>query len=173
MPKPKRPVSVAQLICDALLRLIEGGRPYQEITIQEIVNEAGACRNSFYRNFSSKEEIFQKRFREIGHEAPVSETVQPSVDFYGVFRDACQKYQKYHRFFKCYYIADPKSYFDTITNHVILSNAADGASDISPVDYYAYACRAWIGLGVITEWFLRGCDVSIDTLVNVVREHQL
>lgn len=173
MPKIKRLVSVSQLICDALLRLIEGGRPYSEITIQEIVDEAGTCRNSFYRNFKSKEDIFQKRFLEIGDETDASEALPAHFDFYDVFKAACQKFQKHSRFFRCYYTADPKSYFDTIISHVILSNSPGRSPDISPADYYAYACRAWIGIGVITEWFLRDCDIPVDDLVEIVRQHRL
>lgn len=100
MPKVKRPVSVSELICDALLRLIKRGRPYAEITIQEIADEAGACRNSFYRNCSSK-------------------------------------------------------------------------ADISAKDYDTYACCVWIGIVVITEWFLRDCDIPIEELVEIVRSHRL
>lgn len=173
MPKVKRTASVSELICDALLRLIERGRPYAEISIQELVDEAGTCRNSFYRNFKSKEDVFRKRFLEISSEADASEEAPARLDFYEIFGAACRKFYQYRRFFRCYYTADPGSYFDTITGHVILSNSPGRSPDISPADYYAYACRAWIGIGVITEWFMRDCDVPIEELVEIVRNHRL
>lgn len=173
MPKVKRLVSVSELICDALLRLVESGRPYGSITIQEIVDEAGVCRNSFYRNYSSKEEIFQKRFLAICNEADAAQAVPQHFDFYDIFEAACRKFYQHRRFFRCFYTADPRSYFDTITGHVILTNSPGRSPDISASDYYTYACRAWIGIGVITEWFLRDCDIPIEELVEIVRTHRL
>lgn len=89
------------------------------------------------------------------------------------YASACRKFYRHRRFFRCYYTADPKSYFDTITGHVILSNSPGGSPEIPAADYYTYACRAWIGIGVITEWFLRDCDIPIGELVDIVRRHKL
>ena len=173
MPKVKRLVSVSELICEALLRLIEHGRPYSEISIQEIVDEAGVCRNSFYRNYSSKENIFQKRFLAICSESEQNDPLPQVYDYYDVLRAACVTFQKHRRFFRCYYLAEPRSYFDTITGQVIRTNAPPSVTEPGPAEYYAYACRAWIGIGVITEWFMRDCDISVDELVEIVRSHRL
>lgn len=37
----------------------------------------------------------------------------------------------------------------------------------------AGACRARIGISVITEWFLRDCAIPIEELVEIVRAHWL
>lgn len=173
MPKIKRLVSVSHMICDALLRLIEQGRPYAEIGIQEIVNEAGVCRNSFYRNFTSKEDVFKKRFLEICEETDVDSVSTDHCDYYDIFRHIGQKFQKHRRFFRCYYTADPKSYFDILSAHAIRSNAPEVETPLSADAYYTYACRAWLGIGVITEWFLRDCDLPVEELVEIVKKHQL
>lgn len=174
MPKNKRMVPVSALICEGLLRLIEADqKPYSEITIQDIVDEAGVCRNSFYRNFSSKEDIFQKKFLEICEETDNFASKSKRYDYFDILRTVCQKFQKHSRFFRCYYKADLKSYFDTITSHVIFSNAPENTATLSPTDYYTYACRAWIGIGVVTEWLRRDCDISIDALVAIVSELKL
>ena len=66
MPKRKRPVKVTELILGGLCHLIEQGeKPYSELTIQDIVDEAGVCRNSFYRNYTTKDDIFQKKLWEL------------------------------------------------------------------------------------------------------------
>ena len=203
MSKIKRLISVSDMICDALLSLIEKGRPYAEISIQDIVDEAGVCRSSFYRNYKSKDDIFQKRFREIcegkarsskegtakagaakegtakarsskGTAVPKDPPYpSPHLDFFEIFRAACFEFSQHRRFFRCYYTADARSYFDTITRHVIATNAPVPGASVPPEDYYTYACRAWIGIGVITEWFLRDCDIPVDELVEIVKRHKL
>jgi AcrR family transcriptional regulator len=65
MPKEKRPCKVTALICEALCQLIQEKRPYEDISLQEIVDKAGVCRNSFYRNYHSKEDIFKEKFQEV------------------------------------------------------------------------------------------------------------
>lgn len=47
-----------QYIAEALLLLLEK-KPYIDITIHEITNKAGVNRSTYYRNFSSKENIVQ------------------------------------------------------------------------------------------------------------------
>jgi len=173
MPKAKRLESVSQMICDALLRLIEQGIPFEEITVQQIVDEAAVCRNSFYRNFRSKNDIFQKRFEEICRETDIDGKTAGKQDFFDIFRIVCKKFQKHSRFFRCYYTADPRAYFDTIISCVIRSNSPEMDADISPAAHYTYACRAWMGIGVITDWFQRDCDIGIEELVEIVRAHKL
>jgi AcrR family transcriptional regulator len=43
--------------------LIEENKPYETLSLQEIVDRAGVCRNSFYRNYRSKEDIFKAQFQ--------------------------------------------------------------------------------------------------------------
>lgn len=49
---------------DALLKLMHTEN-YQEITIQEITDHAGLSRRTFYRNYSSKDEILEGYFYKI------------------------------------------------------------------------------------------------------------
>lgn len=174
MPKVKRLVSVSDMICEALLRLIEAGeKPYNEITIQDVVDEAGVCRNSFYRNYRSMDDVFRKKFMEICGESDPEDMVRDGLDYFDVFQSACLQYQKHRRFFQCYYKANPKSYFDTISSRVILSNTTQEVVGLSSEEYYTYACRAWIGIGLTTEWLGRGCDVSAEELTEILRHFVL
>ena len=175
MPQRKRTARVSDLITDGLCRLIEKGqKPYSEITIQDIVDEAGVCRNSFYRNFSSKEQIFRNKFMEVasekgqGNEAPVL-----SISYYNIFRDVAEQMKKHKRFFLCYYKAYARAYFDTIIGRAIDSNTTDAISKVPPAEYYVFACRAWIGVGVLTEWLKRGCDLSVEALVGILSSFEL
>lgn len=49
-------------IVDALMRLLRERR-YQDISVSELVQAAGVCRASFYRNFACKEDVVDEYFR--------------------------------------------------------------------------------------------------------------
>ena len=163
------------MITDGLCRLIEAGeKPYAEITIQDIVEEAGVCRNSFYRNFASKDDIFRKKFLEISSEG--GRDAQPTdgpLSYYGIFRAVAEQMKTHRRFFLCYYRADARAYFDTIIGRAIDSNTTEAIARVSPAEYYVFACRAWIGVGVLTEWLRRGCDLTVDALVDLLTRFEL
>lgn len=54
-------------ITEALLELM-GEKPFSEISVIEIVNRAGVARQSYYRNFASKEEVVEEFFEELHQE---------------------------------------------------------------------------------------------------------
>ena len=55
----KRELSVAQYITNSLFELMNA-KPYNDISITEITDKANVNRVSFYRNFTSKEDIIDK-----------------------------------------------------------------------------------------------------------------
>ena len=55
----KRELSVAQYITNSLFELMKA-KPYNDISITEITDKAKVNRVSFYRNFTSKEDIINK-----------------------------------------------------------------------------------------------------------------
>ena len=57
--KKKRELSVAEYITNSLFELMKI-KPYNEISITEITDKAKVNRVSFYRNFTSKDEIVKK-----------------------------------------------------------------------------------------------------------------
>lgn len=57
-PSDKQNFLAKDLIIQALLALM-GQKPYSEITISEITKKAGVSRISYYRNYSSKEDIIR------------------------------------------------------------------------------------------------------------------
>lgn len=163
----KREKRAKDRIYEALIRLISSSdKPYEDLTIQDIVDEAEVCRNSFYRSFQSKNDIFQEKFMEIANE---SGKLIHSFDgspitkiFYSFFETA----RRNRQFLLCFYEAMPKVYFDTFTGIIIHSNLGSrDLKDVPSEDYYRYACRAWITVGILTEWMKRGCDESTDWMV--------
>ena len=171
MPYKKRDKTVKERIYLALIRLISSDRkPSDQLTIQEIVDEAGVCRNSFYRNFLSKDDIFTDKFQEV---AIQSGKIMKSLhgDFvsdmiFSFFETA----RLNKEFLLCFYKAAPKKYFDTFTGVIIESNIADKTEEVSPQDYYTYAARAWITVGILTEWISRDCDMPIQDIIVSFRK---
>ena len=53
-----------ECIVSALLQLIEK-KPLSTITISELCQKAGVSRMTFYRNYGSKEDVFDKNLKDI------------------------------------------------------------------------------------------------------------
>ncbi|HIS47816.1 MAG TPA: TetR/AcrR family transcriptional regulator [Candidatus Scybalocola faecigallinarum] len=54
---------VCECITQSLFRLMKR-KPYNKITVTDLVQEAGVSRNSFYRNYQSTEEIIRQFLEE-------------------------------------------------------------------------------------------------------------
>ncbi len=67
MSNEGRNTYVINHITDSLIKLM-GEKPFNDISISELCDLAGAGRASFYRNFETKEDVLKKRLREIWHE---------------------------------------------------------------------------------------------------------
>ena len=65
-------------LSEAMLKLIKSGKSFEEISIQEIVEEAGFSRMAYYRNFKEKADILRHHF-DIITEKFIQET---NTDFY-------------------------------------------------------------------------------------------
>ncbi len=174
MPNVKRRETVTEMICSAMLNLIENGEPYESISVQQLIREAKVCRNSFYRHYKTMDDVFRKGFERICSDDSKGNANDNQVhDFYSIFEHVCRIVKKNKRFFRAYYEVATKDYFSTIIGHVIKTNALEPSEEVPLADYYNYACRTWMGIGIVTDWMLRGFDLSIEELVEVVKHHEL
>ncbi len=82
-------------IFNALMTLL-GKKPYEEIKIANITDEAGVARQSFYRNFTSKDDIIRKFIEGI-----VDEYVEKVQLKYK--KDGFDAYELYLIYFKTFY----------------------------------------------------------------------
>jgi AcrR family transcriptional regulator len=168
MPPKKRPCKVTSLICEALCSLIEEKRPYESISLQEIVDKAGVCRNSFYRNYRTKEDIFKGRFKDINKETDLVLRANCELSNYAIVEAIAETMKRNREFLLCFYQANPKLYFDTLISQIESSNTTEPISAVSPEEYYVFASRAWITIGVLTEWLQRGCDISAQVIAKMI-----
>lgn len=72
-----KPCVVKQYLTEAAFRLMEK-KDYRYISVSELVNTAGVCRASFYRNYlcveSIVDEYLENTFKEIYYKYPMSQT---------------------------------------------------------------------------------------------------
>jgi AcrR family transcriptional regulator len=169
MPQEKRPCKVTSLICDALCGLIEEKRTYETLSLQEIVDRAGVCRNSFYRNYHNKEDIFKERFQEICEESDRLLAAESTLTLYEIVHSIAIVMERNRRFLLCFYQANAKLYFETLIHQIEKSNTPKPISSVSPEEYYLFASRAWVTIGVLTEWLQKGCDIPADKIAALLQ----
>jgi AcrR family transcriptional regulator len=169
MPQAKRPCKVTSLICDALCALIEENKSYETLTLQQIVDRAGVCRNSFYRNYHSKEDIFKEKFSEICEESDRFLGEKADLTLYEIVYSIATVMERNRRFLLCFYQASAKLYFDTLIRQIEKSNTPKPISSLDPDEYYLFASRAWVTIGVLTEWLQRGCDIPAEKIANLLQ----
>ena len=171
MPYRKRSASVKDRITEALCSLIiDDGIPYQQISIQELVDKAEVCRNSFYRNYGTMEDILVSRFLQVKEESDELFRKVKEKDIHTLLlsiRTACRNNR---RFLLCFYQAAPNIYLSYFVRTVLRSNTTEDPDLLDPDSYYLFAGRAWILAGLATEWIWRDCDISPEQLAGIIEK---
>lgn len=157
------------MIFEALcVLIIDKKREITTISVKDIAEEAGVCRNSFYRNFGSIDEILLKKMDAVWGTTVIDEGIER---YEGVERALYYYFsvvRSNERFFRAFYLSNPGRYFEIFSKKIILSNSGIDVDQVPPKDYYRYACRAWVGVGIMTEWLFRDFDLSIDEMIRLV-----
>ncbi len=84
----------------SLLKLMEQ-KPFSKISIQEISNEAQLDRRTFYRNFSSKEDILSFHIKNLSDELVASLLEEPTLNIPTVLKIFFEKAEKHKTFLIC------------------------------------------------------------------------
>lgn len=165
----KRKASAAQLIYEALCTLlIDEGRDYAGLNIQDIVEKAGVCRNSFYRNYTSIDDILISKYDQIFVPEAERKTESEPPDAYEFLFSVFSLVKENRRFFLAFYYSNTRKYFERISSYLIATNTQRNIREVDPSDYYHYAAKVWISLGLLTEWVIRGCDLPIGDLCRQI-----
>ena len=98
MKRTKRTDQSKQLISEALLELM-GHFPYEEIAISPICEHSTVSRNTFYRNFSTKDSVLnyylEKKCKTIIREFELNETYDPLSPTH---EDLVRVYQRFYEY---------------------------------------------------------------------------
>lgn len=158
---------------DSLLKLMQTEK-YQEITIQEITDYAGLSRRTFYRNYSSKDEILEGYFYRIWQDYRLfilHETDLSLPNIAKVFFTEMQKHQ---------------DFLLLINRHQLLPLFLAKVDELLPLAFYAtkgeqflfppksiqYALKFSTGgfMRILTQWLNGGAQESPEDMAEIVRD---
>ncbi|MCQ2558036.1 MAG: TetR/AcrR family transcriptional regulator [Oscillospiraceae bacterium] len=71
-----KPPVVKDYLTEALFQLLQE-KPYHRITINELVNRAGVCRASFYRNYLTMDQIIEEYLQNLFHQIYTEHPLDP------------------------------------------------------------------------------------------------
>ncbi len=150
----------------ALLILLSK-KPLNDISISELVDEAGVGRASFYRNFDSKEDILKLHIRSLFNEW-IKEWDKQNVILSEQIYNMIQHFEKHNRFYKLlnergliYLLKDVIIGFFKLSNEDVKEKA------------YASAFAAYTLYGWIDVWFQRGMRESADEMAEMFKSQGL
>lgn len=148
-------------ITEGLFQLMER-KDYNKITITDITNRAGVNRVTFYRNFSSKEEVIksylEQSFKEWGSiwEASGDTNIQRQIFRY---------FDENRRVILLLYKADLQHF---LAQNILI--ACGYNKEEENVISYMKSFVAYGIFGWCNEWYLRGMHESLDDMVKLLEE---
>lgn len=156
-------------ITEALLELM-GEKPFSEISVIEIVNRAGVARQSYYRNFSSKEEIvegFYFGLRDLGLEEMRRRQPENNCQWLSVILGVMST--KREELLRLYHGGFSKVHLDIMNQFV--EEAAGDMPACSP-DRYKLYCYAGAVYNTTLVWFQEGCRESPEEVAQTICSFQ-
>lgn len=158
-----------ECIVTALIQLAEQ-KPFSSITISELTKRAGVSRMTYYRNYTSKEEVFETYMSEIVAEyRKAIENLKPAKT-YGKYENVLQCFRyfvKYKDFIRCIMkIGMERILLDALSSYLIETYYADGQMS---VERY-YMLRAYEGalLNVYIGWLENGGKEPVEILAEIL-----
>lgn len=162
MSKKEKDPYVVDLITDAFIKLLYE-KKFDSISISEISSAAFVSRNSFYRNFSSKEDIIQKYLRAILN--PWFETYgdgkpHSNAEIYGDLFIILKDNQEF------FYLLQSQNLLNLLLNLFLELTGPKPTLD----NTWAYI-TSFISFGTygwIVEWINRGMQESAETMTELL-----
>lgn len=142
---------VISSITEALLQLMRQ-KPLTEISISELCNKAGVSRISFYRNYSSMDDILVKHLTACTDAWWADFSIRNNADFYDNFwPELLEEYRKNRDLILLIYQNEKSS---LLKEHIFSCCAVRESQD--EWDAYARAGLAGALYGLVDEWIRRG-----------------
>lgn len=160
-------------LCDALIELMHE-KPYKKITITEICNRAELARETFYRNFSSKEAIIkyclEEKFQDFVKKI---RDRKENINAYSVGLEIFNHWKKEKDFLWLLIennlvnlIIDQLSKeFQSIGDFIIRKDETDEAR------YYIMSIYSGAYTNVLVKWILRDCQEPPEEMVRIMYEY--
>lgn len=160
---------VCQSTVEALFTLMDQ-KPFSEITITELINKAGIARTTYYRNYTSKEDVLSNYldgiFHDFNNEFPVK-----------VFHDRCKDEHilhimeyilRYEKQLKILHKSGLSSiYLERINNFLIECCCSKVLSEKEIFEIYAFAGAQF---NVIFNWLISNSQLSKYDIVSLIKK---
>ncbi|MFA7222908.1 MAG: helix-turn-helix domain-containing protein [Bacilli bacterium] len=173
MANNKKEGPINLLITDALCRLINSNKKYNDITIEDIIKEAHICRKSFYRTFKTKDEILEVKFKDICSKIDNYFATNCSHTFSGLVYSIFTVAKDNKDYILCFYKANQTLYFGNIVQTLINSKIFKEEKQNDPTNYYFYISKVWMVVGILSSWLNHDCDVAIEDIVRMIKSYQI
>ena len=163
-----------KLLSDALIQLMKQ-KPFEKISIREIVKQADLSRSAFYTHYSSKEAILYEKVQEIGDEAAEASLVaEEKTQFLNWKRCICV-YLQHKEFFTLLYkngLSD-LVYRAEIANYgkteELVAKTLNGPPEDAALYYNVYIrYHRQAAMNLIQKWIASGTPGSIDEIASLV-----
>lgn len=175
MHEKKEPAKIENWLMEGLLSLMEK-KPYEKISVKDIVDKAQLARCTFYRHFKNKDELLLSCCKKITSKLSEQLTKDNSESFYGTALTYFS-FWKGHQDFLALLRENDLLYFflrsyDDFMFDVSKSAKYDGADldgfDFSPKIRYHFFYGMNGLWGIANRWTMYGCKESPEELAQYV-----
>ena len=155
---------VVTKITDTLLNLLKK-YDLNKISISALCDTAGVGRASFYRNFTSKEDILKKYDQELIREWGRNYESNPNSTMETLIPSLIAHYKKYQEFYSILYRENLSNIIlDTILYACKLQEKK------SNIEAYVTAFIGYGLFGIINEWIARGMIETEEELLSIIQK---
>lgn len=176
MNNTKNPNAVRSknMITDALLKLMEK-YPYKEITVKQIVLETDLVRKTFYRNFSSKDDVLNSYIVSIISEY-INNISNTEEKVFKVIFDFCNKYKDFLLMLdknKMLYLLslNLNKYIPLVYEKICVTKNPFAKSFDGLEPKYPIAFNIGAVCGVIEKWIEDGMTDSFEEIQSVLERY--
>lgn len=165
--------NLKERIADALLELMSK-KPYEDISISEITDLADVGRTTYYRHFTSKDDVLNFKFETIfdtildngPHRGLPPKITENEIK--QIFQRQLEKIYANRKIFELVYAAD----LDYLLFRYIYRSATEGAEQNELVDRYYTAFHASAIFALTDQWITSNFAQSPEELVQMLIIHR-
>lgn len=154
-------------LAEALISLMEH-TPLAEIKVKDLAKKAGVSRMSYYRYFSSKEEILYYYMDHIFQEYTKKVDCSKASQFqsYQHILESLLFFQNYRSFVQCLYNAHmERLLLDTLNRYVEKQAQFDKEKLAKSYPFYFYAGALY---NIYTQWILNDPDIPAEKIAHMI-----
>ncbi len=168
MNENKQVLRSREWIFEALMKLMKKSA-FQDISISDITSKAGVARLTFYRNYSSKEDIIIHEGRKIYEKLmeDLNTTVFEDNIIYNSIRKIISVFNDYAELFKLL-LRDSLDYLIMQSFEIEISNILKSIFGVDNTDKYKVKFYEGALFAIAVEWIKNSREESIDEMTDII-----